>query len=108
MFFREVGRLGCGLAIVNARISDRAIPRYRNFAPIFSTILSLCDRILVQSDEMRDRFEAAGAPPDIIRIAGNLKYDFAPATIDANSPALRFIEAARGRPFPEWPGRRQS
>jgi 3-deoxy-D-manno-octulosonic-acid transferase len=97
--FREAVRLGCGLTIVNGRISDRAIPRYRKFAGIFSEILSLCDHILVQSDEMRKRFEAAGAPADIIRVAGNLKYDFTAATIDANSPALTFIDADRRRPL---------
>ena len=49
--FREARRLGCGLAIVNGRISDRALPRYRRFAGLFSSVLSLCDRIIVQSDD---------------------------------------------------------
>jgi len=97
--FREVNRLGCGLAIVNGRISDRALPRYRRFAPLFSPVLSLCDGILVQSDLMRDRYVAAGAPPAIVKVGGNLKYDFMPATLSADSPVLRFIEAGRGRPL---------
>ena len=60
--FRESKRIGCGLIIVNGRISDRAFPRYRRFAFLFAPVLALCDRILVQSAEMQQRFEAAGAP----------------------------------------------
>jgi 3-deoxy-D-manno-octulosonic-acid transferase len=36
--FEEARRLGCGLAIVNGRISDRAFPRYRRFAALFSPV----------------------------------------------------------------------
>ena len=97
--FRESKRLGCGLIIVNGRISDRAFPRYRRFAFLFSLVLGLCDKILAQSDEMKTRFEAAGALPGAVEVAGNLKYDFAPPAIPAGSPALEFIEADRGRPL---------
>ncbi len=93
--FNESRRLGCGLIIVNGRISDRALPRYRRFAPLFSTVLELCDRILTQSDEMTRRFIAAGAPAANVETAGNLKYDFAvPAT-----PPNSFIDADHARPI---------
>jgi tetraacyldisaccharide 4'-kinase len=95
--FREVNRLGCGLALVNGRISDRALPRYRFFAPLFSSVLSLCDRIVVQSDLMRERYLAAGAPPGIVEVGGNLKYDFTPPTLSADSPVLDFVRAGRGK-----------
>ena len=52
--FREVKRLGCGLAIVNGRISDRALPRYRRLAPLFSACWRCATAILVQSEQMRD------------------------------------------------------
>lgn len=97
--FREAQRLGCGLLIVNGRISDNALPRYRRFSPFFSEILSLCDGILTQSEEMAQRFEAAGAPSDIVRVSGNLKYDFTPAEIAEHSPLMQFIEAGRERPL---------
>jgi len=95
--FRETKRLGCGLILVNGRISDRALPRYRRFAPLFSPVLALCDGILVQSEDMKARFEAAGADPDTVATGGNLKYDFAASVADPDSPALRFIEADRER-----------
>jgi 3-deoxy-D-manno-octulosonic-acid transferase len=91
--FRESKRIGCGLILVNGRISDRAFPRYRRWAPIFSEILALCDKILAQSDEMKTRFEASGAPPGRVAAAGNLKYDLAPPAISESSPALAFIKA---------------
>ena len=97
--FRESKRLGCGLIIVNGRISDRAFPRYRRFASLFSPVLALCDRILVQSAEMQKRFEEAGAPHRVVQAGGNLKYDFTPPSIAADSPVLEFIEADRARPL---------
>lgn len=97
--FRESKRLGCGLILVNGRISDRAFPRYRQFAALFSPVLALCDKILAQSEEMKARFEAAGAPSGIVEAAGNLKYDLTPLAIPVGSPALAFIEADRGRPL---------
>jgi len=94
--FEEVKRIGCGLTIVNGRISDRAFPRYRRFAALFSPVLTLCDEILVQSAEMQQRFVDAGARREAVRIGGNMKYDFTPPSTAANSPALRFIEAGQG------------
>ncbi|MDQ1473618.1 MAG: hypothetical protein QOJ99_5098 [Bryobacterales bacterium] len=97
--FRESRRIGCGLVIVNGRISDRALPRYRKYAWLFSSVLSLCDRIIVQSEAMRERYVEAGAPAEIISVGGNLKYDFAPGVVPADSPVVRFIEAGRAKPI---------
>jgi 3-deoxy-D-manno-octulosonic-acid transferase len=94
--FREVRRIECGLIVVNGRISDRALPRYRKFAALFSVVLPLCDRILVQSQEMRARFVESGAPPGIVEIAGNLKYDFNPVPATPDSPVMQFLEAKDG------------
>ena len=60
--FREVKRTGAGLTIVNGRISDRAFPRYRRFRWLFRAVLPAADSILAQTDEMRERFAALGAP----------------------------------------------
>jgi tetraacyldisaccharide 4'-kinase len=89
--FREAKRIGCGLVLVNGRISDRALPRYRNFAGVFGPVLGLCDRILTQSEEMRRRFIAAGAPPAATIVAGNLKYDFTLPVLPADSPVRSFL-----------------
>jgi tetraacyldisaccharide 4'-kinase len=89
--FREAKRIGCGLVLVNARISDRALPRYRRFAWLFEPVLGLCDRILTQSEEMRQRFIQTGAPTATTIVAGNLKYDFTLPALADDSPIRRFL-----------------
>ncbi len=97
--YREVKRTGCGLLLINGRISDRTLTRYQRFKAVFGEVLGLCDRILTQSEGMKRRFVEAGATPALVEVGGNLKYDFAPATAEADSPAMRFIQADPGRPL---------
>ena len=80
--FREAHRIGCGLVIANGRISDGARSKYRRFAGIFGPVLALCDRIVVQSDAMLERFVEAGAPVALVETGGNLKYDIQPARVE--------------------------
>jgi len=108
--YRESKRAGASLLIVNGRISDRALPRYRLWRSFFKHILCWPDAILVQSDQDRVRFEAAGASPDRVRVAGNLKYDFTPPSkiaaeiagfLNRVSPAKIWIAASTMPPaFP--------
>ena len=93
--FREVKRTGAGLLMVNARISDRALPRYERLRAFFGPVLALTDAILAQSEEMRLRFLAAGAPAETVRVAGNLKYDFQPREAPADSPVRALLAAVR-------------
>jgi tetraacyldisaccharide 4'-kinase len=98
--FREAKRTHAALLLVNGRISDRALPRYRRLAWFFGAALAEPDMILAQSDEMRDRFLALGAPPDRVRAAGNFKYDFEAHAAPADSPVRRLVE--RLRPQQVW------
>ncbi len=98
--FRETARTRAALAIVNARISDRAMARYRHFAWFFSAVLPQVDAIQAQSEEMRARFVELGAPADKVHAAGNFKYDFEPRAADAGSPVRQLIE--RTRPESIW------
>jgi 3-deoxy-D-manno-octulosonic-acid transferase len=76
--YRESKRAGASLMIVNGRISDRALPRYKQWRGFFKHVLRWPDAILVQSQQDRERYLMAGAPVDRVRVAGNLKYDFTP------------------------------
>jgi len=76
--FRESKRAGADLLVVNGRISDRALPRYRQWRGFFKHVLLWPDAILVQSQQDRERYVIAGAPENRVRVAGNLKYDFTP------------------------------
>src|SRR5580698_6173024 len=92
---REIKRTGAAIAIVNGRISDRAVPRYRKLGWFFSAVLPAVDAILAQSEEMRERFMELGAPAAQVRASGNFKYDFEPRTADADSPVRKLIERAK-------------
>lgn len=97
--FRETKRTDAALLIVNGRISDKALPKYLQYSWAFSQVLGLCDRILVQSEEMARRYIATGAPANNVVVAGNLKYDFNPANIRVDPLIRRFLEARSG---PLW------
>jgi tetraacyldisaccharide 4'-kinase len=98
--FRETKRTGAGLLLVNGRISDRALRRYRRLRWFFGGVLAQVDLLMAQSREMRHRFLAAGAPPERVAVGGNLKYDAATREASGDSPVRRFLEA--GGPGPVW------
>ncbi len=90
--WRETRRSGAALLVVNGRISDRAIGRYRALKWLLSSVLRIPDRILTQSASARDRYVELGAPKSNVVDAGNLKYDFAPG--EPPSDVADFIKAA--------------
>jgi tetraacyldisaccharide 4'-kinase len=97
--YRESKRAGAGLLIVNGRISDRTLPRYRAWKRVFQHVLRWPDGILAQSEEDRRRFVLAGAPKERVRVAGNLKYDFTQPSGIA-SELVAFLD--RVRPGSVW------
>src|SRR6266849_1178122 len=58
--FREVKRSGCGLIVVNGRISDRAAPRYLRWRWFFQHVLKWPDVILAQNAAIRQRYLGIG------------------------------------------------
>lgn len=98
--YRESKRAGASLIVVNARISDRALPRYTRWNWFFRHVLCHADKIFAQSAEDEHRFVAAGARLDQIEIAGNLKYDFAPSSEGIALSITEFLE--RTKPAQIW------
>lgn len=82
VLYRETKRAGCGLLVVNGRMSDRAFPGYRRARLFFRHVLRWPDTIFVQSEQDRRRYIEAGAPPENVEVLGNIKYDAAPARTD--------------------------
>jgi len=60
--------------IVNGRISDGALPRYRRISFFLKSVLSSVDLVLAQSEVQAGRFISIGVPPSKVVAAGNLKY----------------------------------
>jgi 3-deoxy-D-manno-octulosonic-acid transferase len=66
---------GIPLAVVNARVSDRSLPRYLWLRRLWRPLLERVSLYLAQSDENAERLRRIGAPADRVRVTGNLKYD---------------------------------
>ena len=106
--YRESKRAGASLVIVNGRISDRALPRYRRWNWFFRHVLCWPDTILAQTEEDARRYVIAGAPGSRVRVGGNMKYDFTPpeggivaeiaAFLDGLRPAKVWIAASTTAP----------
>jgi tetraacyldisaccharide 4'-kinase len=109
--YRETKRSGAALVLVNGRISDKALPRYRRLPWFFRAVLALPDRILVQSTEDLQRYRDIGAPEARLTVSGNLKYDFDTATVQTPEPVRRWLGksaaplwVAASTVAPEFPG----
>jgi len=84
---------GASIAVVNARVSDRSLPRYRRFRQLLSAVMQNVDVFLAQSQEDARRLVQIGAAVDRVQVGGNLKFDAKPA---AKPPALEaFVAAVR-------------
>jgi 3-deoxy-D-manno-octulosonic-acid transferase len=66
---------GAALGLVNGKMSDCSMRRFRLF-PFFSKpLFGLFDVLCLQNNHYRDRFIEAGASPEKIVVTGNLKLD---------------------------------
>jgi 3-deoxy-D-manno-octulosonic-acid transferase len=66
---------GIALAVVNARVSDRSLPRYLRLKTLWRPLLMRVSLFLAQSEENGSRLIRIGAPEDRVKVTGNLKYD---------------------------------
>lgn len=74
-YFIESNRAGARIAIVNGRISERALGRYRYVRPLLREALACADLILAQTDDDARRFLALGAATSRVIVTGNTKFD---------------------------------
>lgn len=91
--YREAKRFGCGLAVVNGRISDKAIGKYERFRWFFGNALRWPDVILAQDEIAARRYSRLGAAN--VLPAGNLKYDFDPQTAHIPEALQRWLDSMR-------------
>jgi 3-deoxy-D-manno-octulosonic-acid transferase len=76
-FLRLSHDSGAGIAVVNARISDRSWPGYRRWRRLLRRVLRPVDIFLTQSEEDRQRLIEIGAAAKRVQVSGNLKFDAA-------------------------------
>jgi 3-deoxy-D-manno-octulosonic-acid transferase len=80
---------GVPVAVVNARISDRSLPRYLRLRRLWRPLLAQISLYLAQSEENAARWVRIGAPEDRVRVSGNLKYDIKAAGASSLVEPLR-------------------
>ncbi|MEZ5351382.1 MAG: tetraacyldisaccharide 4'-kinase [Bryobacteraceae bacterium] len=92
--WREAARAGAKVLVVNGRISDKAFARYQPIHWALRSVLTIPDRILVQTAIAHERYAALGTPEDRMAHGGNLKYDFGAQENAAPPDLAAWIERA--------------
>ena len=90
----EARLAGAAVAVVNARVSDRSLPRYLRFRKLLTRVLQNVQLFLAQSEEDAKRLVQIGAPAERVQISGNLKFEVKPP---AKSPIVPQFAAALER-----------
>ena len=90
-FFRECGRRGVSVALVNGRISEKSFGRYRLVRPFIRRVLSDLSLAAAQTEGDAARLSALGLAPERTRVTGNVKFDI------EETPALPLTEELRRR-----------
>ncbi|MBF0427626.1 MAG: 3-deoxy-D-manno-octulosonic acid transferase [Magnetococcales bacterium] len=99
--FRSLAKRNIPIFVVNGRISPRSFQRYHQIRAITRRFLSDGHLYLMQSTHDAQRLIAIGAPPERVKVAGNIKYDQALRPPD---PArMKMLEARLPQPDqPVW------
>jgi 3-deoxy-D-manno-octulosonic-acid transferase len=93
--YHECGRRRVPLVLASARLSPRAMGRYRRVLSLFREVLSNRVTIAAQGESDAERFRSLGADPERTHVTGNLKFDFAvPANVKTKGAELRQLYAA--------------
>lgn len=74
-FVRAAHRQGVPVILVNGRISDRSLPRYRMGGRLLRPILAEVTAFCMQTAQDARRIRLLGASPEQIMVSGNLKFD---------------------------------
>jgi 3-deoxy-D-manno-octulosonic-acid transferase len=78
----EAGVRGVPVAIVNGRLSEERMSRYRRWSLLYREVLGGIAWIGAQSEADAERFASLGVDPRRLAVTGNLKYDLPRDTID--------------------------
>jgi 3-deoxy-D-manno-octulosonic-acid transferase len=82
-------RFGAVVAVVNARVSDRSLPRYLRFRKSLPRVLANVQLFLAQSQEDARRLIQMGAVNERVHVSGNLKFEVKPPETPALIAPLR-------------------
>jgi len=80
---REALDRSARIVVVNGRLSDRRMGRYRRFSRLFRPLLAGVTRLGAQTEVDAQRFVELGASPAAVAVTGNVKYDLPGPEADA-------------------------
>jgi 3-deoxy-D-manno-octulosonic-acid transferase len=75
---RLAQKAGVGVAVVNARVSDRSRPRYLRFRALLRPVMRCVEVFVAQSELDAQRLVEIGAPDERVKVGGNLKFEVKP------------------------------
>lgn len=64
------------VAIINGRVSRRSLRNYLIVKPLFRQVMGQITLLCAQTEEDARRFVELGAPAELVRVTGNMKFDF--------------------------------
>lgn len=82
------------LTLVNGRVSENSFRGYRRIRFLLARLLPKFSTIAVQSETYRRRLLELGAPEDIVRVTGSIKFDG--VTTNRDNAATRALRASFG------------
>ncbi len=85
----ELRRARVPMLLLNGRLSQRSLERYRWIRRTMAALLDGFQRVAVISEADGRRFAALGVPPDRIEVCGNLKYHMETAPLQQARAASR-------------------
>jgi 3-deoxy-D-manno-octulosonic-acid transferase len=94
--FLESAAAGVRIALINARLSERSLKRYRLVRPIIARVLRSTNVVLAQTAGDAEGFRHLGAPPERVAVGGNSKYEI---SRDAQPLRPALASFATGRPI---------
>ncbi len=90
---------GIPVTLINARLSERSARGYRRIAGLTRSMLAQLTWIAAQYPEHAERFLELGAPPAIVDVVGNVKFDVEmPGDFRERVAALKSRWQTSGRP----------
>jgi 3-deoxy-D-manno-octulosonic-acid transferase len=79
----ELRKAGTAMVLLNGRITARSFRRYRLARGLMTPLLQGFSGVAAIRKEDGERFAMLGVAPGVIRVTGNIKFDFPPVDIPA-------------------------
>ena len=74
-FLKTARQMHVPVMMVNGRISDRSVKQYKYLNSLLSDMIGTVTKFAMQSDIDADYIMRLGAPPELVTVTGNTKFD---------------------------------